>query len=96
MIRALCCLRNWLIYEHDVDPKRNTKLPSTADDQLLVVNRGGNFSNMTDYEGNLTGENTREENMLEGEDYFDDTDWNDRRQYQTKLLLGIIYCVYIV
>ena len=85
MVRALCCLHNWLIDEHDVDSRHNTILPSTADDQLSVMNRGGDFSNMTDYEGNLTGENTREEDMLDGGDHFDDTNWNDRRQHQTKL-----------
>ena len=56
MVRTLCCLHTWLIDEHDVDSRRNTVLPSTADDKLSAMNRRGDFSNMTDYEGNLTGE----------------------------------------
>ena len=85
MVHTLCCLHNCLIDKHDMDLRRNTILPSTADHQLSVMNRGGDFSNMTDYEGNLTGENTKEEDMLDRGDHFDNTNWNDRKQHQIKL-----------
>ena len=68
-----------------MDSRQNTILPSTVDAQLLVTNRGGDFSNMIDYEGNLIGENTRKEDMLDGGDHFDNTNWNSRRWHQIKL-----------
>ena len=85
MVCALCCLHNWLIDEHDVDSKHNTILPSTEVDQLPVMNRGGDFTNMTNSEGNITGNNTRDEEMLDGGDYVDDTNWNDCRLHQNEL-----------
>ena len=85
MVRALCCLHNWLIDEHDVHSIRNTILPSTAIDQLSVMDRGGDFTNMTKSDGNLTGNNTREEEILDGVDHLDDTNWNDRRSRKNEL-----------
>ena len=85
MVRALCCLHNWLIDEHDVDSIRNAILPSTAVDQLSVMDRGGDFTNMSNSEGTLTGNNTREEEMLDGGDHFDDTTWNNRLSRRRKL-----------
>lgn len=46
--------------------RRNQILPSTTYDQLSVTIRGSDFSNMTDYKGNVTGENRREEDMIDG------------------------------
>ena len=68
-----------------MDSRRNIILPSTADDQLSVMNREGDFFNMTDSEGNLTGENTREEDILDGGDNVHDTNCNDCKRHQIKL-----------
>lgn len=87
MVRALCCLHNWLIDENDVDSRCNTILPSNASDQLSVMNRGGDFANMTDQDRNLTKRNTPKEEMLDGGDHFDDTDWNECNRHQTKLFI---------
>ena len=79
MVRALCCLHNWLI-----DKKYNEViLESTAYDQYYIVNRGGmNMYQNTNVETRNEVKNNRNSVLLDGGGHFDDTDESDQYRHQ--------------
>ena len=81
MVRALCCLHNWLIDEHD-----NGKVPqSTAADRYAIMNRGGTTLNQVNTNQVLCIDNNRMSDALDGGEHFDDSDFAFRRNRQRVL-----------